>query len=386
MVKIVRARKVAGEGHNKLFHSCSLYLLSLLLLASLFHLLVGDDFAEKEKLLRSTTVNDEAKELSKKKPLVCSSLNGPLVTFVLSARKNRKRRDVIRETWGSRAPVFFVVGSTAPVGMPDQTSNSVDEEQTKHGDLLLMPVLDTYQNLPVKLKYALRWLDTNCDEGVHWALKVDDDMFCHLPSIEDLLTKYIGPESPIVLGHILLNEVVKNYGKWTESEYAEPIYPPFPQGSHGYVMSRQVVRYISKNAGVNSTASPTLPDYQGEDTSLGIWLGKQTEFEVEWLDSSHFVNHGNCEDTDGFSIGHKMTPEHILRCWRKVKTDTIVSPREPQRVDVHDGASPQSKEYVAALERHEGVQQATMQEAKMLDRKAERARRREQLLKQNLAD
>lgn len=54
------------------------------------------------------------------------------------------------------------------------------------------------------------------------------------------------------------------YGKWAEPSYESITYPPFACGS-GYVITRPVVDWIVRN-------SNDLKVYQGEDTSMGIWL------------------------------------------------------------------------------------------------------------------
>lgn len=54
------------------------------------------------------------------------------------------------------------------------------------------------------------------------------------------------------------------YGKQADPEYESLTYPPFACGS-GYLLSRSIVEWLDRNRF-------HLKMYQGEDTSLGIWL------------------------------------------------------------------------------------------------------------------
>lgn len=304
----------------------------------------------------------------------CSSTKGQLVTFVLSARGNQKRRNAIRQTWGSRFSVFFVLGENNLIS--NSTSVDIEAEQKKHRDLIVTNAPESYSSLPHKLRYALHWLDTHCDDGIRWALKVDDDMFCHVAGIEQLLSRFMDSTTMTVLGHVLVGQAVKNYGKWRESKYLEPIYPPFVQGSCGYVLSRPVVKHISDRVGAGSASNETL-DYQGEDTSLGIWLHDQGHLAVEWWESAQFVNHARCTDDQALSIGHKMTPELLHQCWKKTKNLPNPLPRAPKRIDVAATTISSNGEYETALQRHEGALLAGKRESLLRQSKLEREKRRQ---------
>lgn len=57
--------------------------------------------------------------------------------------------------------------------------------------------------------------------------------------------------------------------------------------------------------------------YQGEDTSLGIWLS-ESSLQVTWMSSPYFQNHGRCEENDWLVIGHNISPEHMRQCYDKL--------------------------------------------------------------------
>lgn len=88
------------------------------------------------------------------------------------------------------------------------------------------------------------------------------------------------------------------------------LYSPFwPKGSHGHVVSRPVAEYVA------SMTNPTY--YQGEDTSLGIWLS-ESPLRVTWICSPYFQNHGRCEEDEWIVIGHQISPEHMRECFDKL--------------------------------------------------------------------
>lgn len=57
--------------------------------------------------------------------------------------------------------------------------------------------------------------------------------------------------------------------------------------------------------------------YQGEDTSLGIWLS-ESSLRVTWICSPYFQNHGRCEEDEWIVIGHQISPGHMRECSDKL--------------------------------------------------------------------
>ncbi|GMI50592.1 hypothetical protein TeGR_g1022, partial [Tetraparma gracilis] len=65
-----------------------------------------------------------------------------------------------------------------------------------------------------------------------------------------------------------------------------------------------------------------LFEYQGEDTSLGIWLDESPlNGTVKFVTSNRFVvgsegqGYPQCEDSEFFSIGHNISPEKMSKCF-----------------------------------------------------------------------
>ena len=64
-----------------------------------------------------------------------------------------------------------------------------------------------------------------------------------------------------------------------------------------------------------------LFEYQGEDTSLGIWLDESPlKGKVKFVTSNRFSGslmtwEGKCEDPEFYSIGHNISPEKMSKCF-----------------------------------------------------------------------
>jgi Galactosyltransferase len=360
-----------------------------------------------------------------------------LVVLVLSSRKNVERRSMIRRTWGSNHIVYFAIGGLerhtprSSSSSNEEAASRLDiqhrlkEEQARHQDLIDTVHPESYRSLPHKLRFALRWILRHYND-VQWVLKADDDMFVRADLIQEALIPHPRLTEPwswspsahaIVVGHIVRNVPVQRAGKWAEQrEYIQShaIYPPWPQGSCGYLLSRAAGEYIatrydrdiaSLSLANGAPAALTLPMLQGEDTSLGIWMA-QSNLNVTWIDSSLFVNHGDCmvpssiasdalstsNETVAWSIGHRISPEQIFRChtfaskYDDGKTDakSSMAPRDllSLRSRIVDALLPPSKDdkaYWSAMARQQSDQEAKHRHESAVQRREQRAKLRQQL-------
>ena len=310
--------------------------------------------------------------------------NTSLIVLVLSDRNHLEQRQAIRETWGKGQALYFVVGG--PNHHPsskdkndirndirnNKSSNNnktlfllLQQEQAVHQDLIDSIHPDSYRSLPHKLKFGFQWIAQNYYYNRHhhhhhhhqrrtnignnndndnnprtstttaslpeWILKVDDDMLVRNVSlIEQVLLEWDvsslsslsarpRDDSMIVLGQIQLNTTVQRKGPWAESPaFTQGTYPPWPKGSCGYVVNRHVVEYIADNFDQMSC-------YQGEDSSLGIWLmqlklkqQQQSTTPLLFYNTSYFVKHRICRQTDWLVLGHQFAPAAIGACYQAV--------------------------------------------------------------------
>lgn len=223
-----------------------------------------------------------------------SKLKNPeLVILILSAPKNLERRTVIRETWlalgknaastsSYRFKHYFVMGS---LGLTGDEVLHLSAEQSEFGDILILPVYDSYKNLTEKVLRSFEWLDEQFDYGLgyKYTLKCDDDSFVNLPALLSEIPKIeltlsnsnlqfslnLPPEK---LNHFITTDVqingnsvqvlnmslywgyfhgsakVKTSGKWKETDWiACDRYVPYALGG-GYILSKPLVNFIANNA------------------------------------------------------------------------------------------------------------------------------------------
>ena len=239
------------------------------------------------------------------------------------------------------------------------STREVDEKILEEpSTTIMLNFSDTYANLPRKLKLSYEYLLKNTDAD--WFLKADDDMFVKydkiLSDVENIYSKVMkenerleekrqnfknllekNPDN-IQIKHAL-NQIPHNKtyfyfgciksharvlhkGKWKEDFYTKSdVYPRFSLGSCGHIISRNVAEYIVEN-------SEKLFEYQGEDTSLGIWLDeaptkiKQSLHVQSIAGMSNRLKDGllkSCVSGRFHVIGHKITPDMMRKCYDIIK-------------------------------------------------------------------
>jgi len=251
-----------------------------------------------------------------------------MAVIVLTARNYKERREVIRKTWGrGHSNVFFVVGKHCPY-KPDQRKpwvcepinqnmqidldyNSREEILTRElnnkPDVIVVDMFDVYRNLAEKLKLAYLWIIENTE--AKYVLKMDDDSFARVDSVQHWLMNRVNPPKyEIIAGKFNTGHPVR-HGKWAETKYKPNEYPPWPSGS-GHIVSRPVIKYMHDNI-------DTWVSYQGEDTSMGIWMENvRPQMNVHRTSSEHFITHsGDCHNTNKFVIGHSISPQKMRECY-----------------------------------------------------------------------
>lgn len=159
----------------------------------------------------------------------------------------------------------FFIGS---VGLDNKTKSSLEEEAKINGDIIFLPIQDTYANLPNKTMLMFKWLADHNDARM--VMKVDDDTFPHM----DILLKYVRDESVrskyIYMGSFLWHHPVLNYGKWKENQgFHSSFYPPFADGP-GYLLSGDLVRQIAHEYFDNGAGNHII--LNNEDANVGLAL------------------------------------------------------------------------------------------------------------------
>jgi Galactosyltransferase len=309
--------------------------------------------------------------------------NSTIIMLVLSAEYQYTKRQAIRETWGQgHDNVYFVIGHSNCQDTTTTTNNNDNNggtsaaggrgsrlfskskttttttppvcrqlrhmalyhEQVLYQDLLEVPMEEYYQGLPDKIVYSYQWTLQNLPD-VDWMIKIDDDMFARVTSLEEYLDKY-NPNHPMVIGQVIDRSPVNREGKWAERHYPPLFYPWWPQGSAGHVISRAIAIYVA-------THDAELFRYQGEDVSLGIWLQEATDVyhhldHVTYIQASPTLisNKGptSCANRKTLMVGHDFSVDGLQRCWAMADE---VTPREKAYQDQLAPFRPYTNQYTS---------------------------------------
>lgn len=103
-----------------------------------------------------------------------------------SAVGNVKKRNAIRETWldslknltsqQSSGRNVRLAGIAFFIGHTNGTEKEIKEESEQFKDILIIDMVDTYQDIQKKIAGMLRWVDLRC-QGVDVVLRGDDDIY-----------------------------------------------------------------------------------------------------------------------------------------------------------------------------------------------------------------
>ncbi|XP_023225020.1 beta-1,3-galactosyltransferase 5-like [Centruroides sculpturatus] len=173
-----------------------------------------------------------------------------LVIIVCSSIGNFLQRRAIRDTWGidvSQAEntlFYFLVGTTNN----SKISDDLQEESQKYSDIIQYDFMENYLNLTIKSVLLLKWIVNYCNIA-RYVMKVDDDVFLHIPNI----VKYIEAAKDVKLMIGTLSSKVtpvKNPAhKWFMpiNEYPEPMYPDYLTGG-AYILGNYAVSELYNNS------------------------------------------------------------------------------------------------------------------------------------------
>ena len=104
-------------------------------------------------------------------------------------------------------------------------------------NVVLLPMIDTYQNITKKVKLGIDWVVKNTQ--AKWIMKVDSDAYVQVDAINDYLKRF-DAEQYVVIGRIVNGVKVKKSSKdeeqrWVDTKYAKgKHYPQYCSGAAGY--------------------------------------------------------------------------------------------------------------------------------------------------------
>jgi len=231
-----------------------------------------------------------------------------LLVLVLSSPGNNQLRSTIRQTWLSLSKKnhnfqsYFVVGDR---GLNTKQVYDLAQEKSRHSDLVVLPLHDTYADLTKKLVKTLEFANKNFK--FDFVLKCDDDTFV---DVERVVAELAELQDPFLYwGFFDGRAPVQTRGKWADSSYKLcDRYVPYALGG-GYVLGRELVSFIAENARM-------LELYNSEDAAMGAWLGgfkvtrkHDTRFDTEWKSRG-------CSNK--FLVTHKQTEADMKIKWNRL--------------------------------------------------------------------
>jgi hypothetical protein len=237
--------------------------------------------------------------------------------MIYSARENFDKRQIIRKSWGKWFDkVHFILGDqgcgippsfrlpptscTAAANYDKETyseaekahvqslqtvENALRMERAVYHDLILLPMIDYYDNLPQKffgsLETVLHLADSRSNRSL--ILKLDDDFTpAHTRKLLKSLCGHVESMGNAVLNTAVLfgtfmTEYIHRRGKYASLHKAEQqwyfaMWDPFPYGGAGYAMTPVLAESLVTHKGFLSRNMTQL-----EDVNIGIFLPKLQE-------------------------------------------------------------------------------------------------------------
>ena len=194
-----------------------------------------------------------------------------LLVYILSGRKNKLARRMIRETWasvkqyrGANIGVVFLLGDDN-----DGRRTSIESESKIHHDIIQGNFLDDYDNLTYKSVMGLHWVREYCN-NTKFVLKTDDDVMVNIFKMVRFLQKIQTTETPSFLYCNVEGKgrgvppIRDNSSKFYVdfSEYSANLYPPYCHGP-GYIFSKNVASRLLH-------ATKHVPFVKFEDVFIGF--------------------------------------------------------------------------------------------------------------------
>ncbi|XP_075213810.1 beta-1,3-galactosyltransferase 5-like [Lycorma delicatula] len=173
-----------------------------------------------------------------------------LLVAIVSAINNYKERMAVRQTWGhygqrNDVVICFFLGSSNEIDI----ENRVKAEAELYGDIVKSQLMDSYNNLTLKIISLTEWVHKYCT-NVRFVLKTDDDMFINVPRLLSLIN-YIFDYKRTIVGRLAIKwrPVRNSNSKYFVSvrQFSSYFFPNFVTGP-AYLLSGDTVYDLYKNA------------------------------------------------------------------------------------------------------------------------------------------
>jgi hypothetical protein len=184
---------------------------------------------------------------------------------------NADHRARIRASWLPRAKPLGIGVHFYVARSPHCSEAAVADEARQHGDMVLLPLHESYDKLTVKT-HALLLHAAALSPPVDLLVKVDDDIYVDPGRLAARVwaLHHEGLLDAGVYGGFFHNAtiVLRNPGsKWADVGYPLPRYPPYASGA-AYFLSQPVLNFIAGAGGQGHLSTA----WHNEDASVGTWL------------------------------------------------------------------------------------------------------------------
>lgn len=155
---------------------------------------------------------------------------------------------------------------------PHCTDAAVGEEARAHGDVVVLPLHESYDKLTVKTHALLLHAAGLSRPPVDLLLKVDDDIYVDPYRLAGRVwaLRADGLLDAGVYGGFFHNATIVSRNpanKWCDAEYPLARYPPYASGA-AYYLSRPALTYLA-TAGAQGHLTTA---WHNEDATLGTWM------------------------------------------------------------------------------------------------------------------
>lgn len=221
------------------------------------------------------------------------------IILILSAPDNVEKRAAVRETWvkflGTDFLHLFIIGSK---DISSAQRSQIVKEHKSFGDILLVPVVDAYGNLSLKVLRSFQ--EVNSVYDFTYLIKTDDDTFLNIQELKKALR--LTPKQFLYWGYFSGNARVYRRGKWKELNwFLCDRYLPYALGG-AYILTKDLVDFIAKNG-------DNFRLYRSEDVTVGTWLAPLNVFRMHdtRFDTGTFTR--GCQD-DVIAV-HDKSPDQL---------------------------------------------------------------------------
>jgi hypothetical protein len=299
----------------------------LMAISSLIHnLFEGTDFYVRRLYVGSIIEN----ALFGQRRLTCDAY-----LLLLSTVNGSKTRAAIRAGWLSDLRNVsnklsfrhvFVVGHE---GHFNDTRKKLSEEMKHHNDILLLPFMDSYWNLTVKVSLMLKWptILNQC----RYIVKLDEDVYVRARRFTNMI-RNLPTSLPIYGGYYYdqkkrrmpVNRTVTDKFSFTHAEFPRPFFDPYVGGPIYFIANSVALRLpydilrIPRGDGdedcvPDTYLNPLRPvTYRLEDVYMGSIIGRMKPDVVFWHIPKLITEYNHERQKDQIAL-HRVKNSTIMR-------------------------------------------------------------------------